>query len=208
MCYQKFQSMFSILDGREPRVRHQVKAIQDDMIRTYELSLRYDTVLIPQNLVRSAQYYVLLLNLCMLQNHKQPAEATIYHSTVYECQKYNDIQLSQFDSSAHNHTLRLRIFTSPLSGPPNIHLAFWTFLWSSKDSISFSVCNSKTSFAAFLNSITFLISTQFHFQRSSNTRSAKEPRYRSSEQQTARRRRHASQSTKSTNLKSGNCCQC
>ena len=61
--------------------------------------------------------------------------------------------------------------SEPSSGPPNIRLAFWTFVWSSEDSISFSVRNSKTSFAAFLNSITFLISTQFHFQRSSKVNS-------------------------------------
>ena len=75
--------------------------------------------------------------------------------------------LSQFDSSAHNLPLRLRIFTSPSSGPPNIRLALRTFSRSSEDSTSFSVRNSKTSFAAFLNSITFRISTQFHFQHSS-----------------------------------------
>ena len=75
--------------------------------------------------------------------------------------------LSQFASSAHDLTLRLTISTSPLSGPRNICLALGTFLRSSNDSISFSVRNSKTSFAAFLNSITFLISTQFHFHRSS-----------------------------------------
>ena len=56
---------------------------------------------------------------------------------------------------------RLRIYSLHLC------LTFRTFQWSSKDSISFSVRNSTKSFAAFLNSITFLISTQFHFLRSS-----------------------------------------
>ena len=102
--------------------------------------------------------------------HRCDGSMDVIHDTKIQSDqkaRKNNRALNQFDSSAHNHTLRLRIFTSPSSVTPNIRLAFQTFLWSSDDSISFSVHNSKTSFAAFLNSITFLISTQFHFQRSS-----------------------------------------